>query len=451
MRITVEIENCKRSLDASRNYGWTQTAEWDRRLSRFPLYKDKMDGTLMMLQAAKVSHAINSLLKKEDQSPMEVVAIRGYLLVNPLLRQVCTLDTSLPGVFLSLVPTYYLLNPSHLAACLLSTGVEEEVLSCAHIILAIMGMESPSAFLQGRAAASSARVRLVALEKEKKIVELTHGPASKMILARSTEFVPSPPPDPSGGTPPPPPPPTSTSTSTSTSTVNPTKDALVVAEDSKELYASLALATDDGMEIDLEERPTRNGEESEEEPMMTPEALDKYIYEEASMEDVASEYGIRPEFLKQYRTIDGETLLSLAIDSASTQGIMMVGRLCPELVGTFDATRSSILMHVGRLVNRVHILRAIASALKRIVALGVVEPLHRLILHDIVLNGSAGLDIMENESSFNVKPLIPKISDALARQVYHELSAVPGTMTLNDLFKAICANKRKAGPVRKLH
>lgn len=440
MQLAVEISMAGQQVESSACVDWGLNNEWKKRLSQFPLYGDKMEGTLMILQAAKVGDALETLLHKDVLSKVQIGAIRGYLLINPLLRQTHLISQRLPGIFLSLVPTYYLLHPAHLKECLklcLDESSNPEVTACAHLVLTVMGVELPSAFLHGRKKFEEGKYKLERLKKQQEMMRnkapsptpaSSHAPSSP-----SSSSSPS-----TVATVTPPISPTSTSDS-STVYIHDSVSPLNIINVADKMVERKEIGNGgDEVNSEVDVHYGSNPKLKLDGP-----ELDKYVLREASLDDVGDLYDARQEFVENYRTIDGETLLSLAIECASVHTIVMVARLCPILIGTFDENRSSILTHIPKIVTRLAVVRAVSVAINNALATNHFPPIACLIMHDLLTTGGKGLDLLAQEGSCDLRIYINTLSEQGLRKMASELSMEPTDPALISAIKIWSMQKKK--------
>lgn len=108
--------------------------------------------------------------------------------------------------------------------------------------------------------------------------------------------------------------------------------------------------------------------------------------------DFCEIFCISPEFLSCYRTIDGESLLSLCVAIKRDETARWLMKHVSSNIGVFDANRQSVLQLIcKREPGEQRVLAATLHASMLVLR----DAGTRLLIHDIIFNASAGLTLLK--------------------------------------------------------
>jgi hypothetical protein len=139
--------------------------------------------------------------------------------------------------------------------------------------------------------------------------------------------------------------------------------------------------------------------------------LKRYLYEEATLAELAHHFSVDSELFYEYESIDGESLLELALRMNCVQQVGLLIRVCPYLLGRIDHRQRSILQFLTSVTRPERLVRVIVDQirgeqfqLKRVVRSSTDLPrdcpprhLISLLIHDILYNSGKGIDLLRGE------------------------------------------------------
>ncbi|MFA5091116.1 MAG: hypothetical protein WC483_00510 [Candidatus Paceibacterota bacterium] len=156
--------------------------------------------------------------------------------------------------------------------------------------------------------------------------------------------------------------------------------------------------------------------------------LEEYLWNNASLFDLSNYFGVDPRVFHDYSSIDGESLLSLALRMSEIERVQLFIRICPTLVGRIDPKNGTILSYLTSIANPERMARSIASSLSTTAFLfsPSVGPspntpqraLLHLFVHDIAYNEGKGVDLLRREGFRNASvfsAMVFQIVDEFAR------------------------------------
>jgi hypothetical protein len=137
----------------------------------------------------------------------------------------------------------------------------------------------------------------------------------------------------------------------------------------------------------------------------------EYLMTEASMGEVARYFRIPVQLFTGYTTIDGESLLMLAVRMNSEQSTRLLLRICPSLICSLDRYSHTILHYLLSIVEPQRLVRIFSSRFstppyslsKPVTSLSYLtgdSPLRYLItllIHDIIANNGSGVRLLISE------------------------------------------------------
>jgi len=155
--------------------------------------------------------------------------------------------------------------------------------------------------------------------------------------------------------------------------------------------------------------------------------------------------------LDEYKTIDGETIMTVAIQCEKLSSILMLMRTHPVLIGTFDDDRTSMLQHLLSIPKSHLIVREIASALEKAPfeksptsLSAATTAVARLLAHDLMLNGSKGIELLQTHKydptpilKLMDMPFLKKIADVLGYT--GDLASILQRIAANSIVSNISA------------
>ena len=137
------------------------------------------------------------------------------------------------------------------------------------------------------------------------------------------------------------------------------------------------------------------------------DSVQKFILTQATVYEVAKCFRVDPKFLRDYVSIDEDPLLMLAARANMVDGVQLLLRLFPALIGMHDTSHRGLLQYITELKEPERICRAIikvlsSSAFWSQVDVGSNDPgsgqvahgVLQALLHDILLYEGAGVDLL---------------------------------------------------------
>ena len=178
-------------------------------------------------------------------------------------------------------------------------------------------------------------------------------------------------------------------------------------------------------------------------------AVESYLWQQATLSDLARYFGVDQRVFYEYSSVDGESLLMLAVRMDCPRQAALLLRLCPRLIGRLDTWNRSLLQYLTSIRAPERLARAIASQLLATApALLATHPLagesasdqreeakHSLLslyIHDIIFNDGAGIALLRREGYSDVLVL------SLIRQKLVEECASAWGVHAGDAFEKVC-------------
>jgi hypothetical protein len=149
-------------------------------------------------------------------------------------------------------------------------------------------------------------------------------------------------------------------------------------------------------------------------------SLEAYLWQDATLCELAGYFGVDYKVFHAYKSIDGESLLILAIRMNCENQTNLLLRVCPTLVGCLDSSNHSILQYLTSIIHPERIARIIAARLSSD-AYSIDKPIKvsadlptdspqramlSLIIHDILMNASNGIDLLRREGFRDTRPYL---------------------------------------------
>ena len=167
-------------------------------------------------------------------------------------------------------------------------------------------------------------------------------------------------------------------------------------------------------------------------------APQRYLLENATKSELEINFSLDSDFIESYRTIDGESLLEIAIMLDQRASVDMLLRTCPGLFMAFNRyTKSNFLSYLCRIHPSERMTRTVASFIEekviprlgsvvresRVTNPSEITSLFKAFALDILVNDGKGIKVLESQG-FVTKDLFAKIGRWIFDEVSTSLSMV---------------------------
>lgn len=167
------------------------------------------------------------------------------------------------------------------------------------------------------------------------------------------------------------------------------------------------------------------------------ESFENFLWSDADIFDLSKYFGVDIRVFYNYMSIDGESLLMLAVRMSCVKQADLLLRVCPMLIGKFDPWNKSILQYVTAIEKPEKILRMLSSRLSTepfrcgSTIEGNARAMYTLFVHDIYFNAGRGLSALRKEGMTNFTPF-----QTSRKEMHYGLAALWGIEPI-DLIKRI--------------
>lgn len=197
----------------------------------------------------------------------------------------------------------------------------------------------------------------------------------------------------------------------------------------------------------LKANPVKHIDDRTEEAFRDMTAGEEFLLTEANIEEFADAFSVEPKFIESYRSIDNESLLSIATQLNRVEVSAALLRIAPSLVGVIDRYNGTILNALDTcenvLMTRVFARRFTASASSASSASDNHDPailaLMRVIAYGDLIGDPRGLSKLHAEA-LDIASIRRRIGESAYSSMAAEVAMITNDQTRELIAKLVAQN-----------